>query len=54
MNKNLPLVLLMAKNPSGLPDVIRYVNFCNGSMSKSKASNCSTLVPAGLLSATVG
>lgn len=49
-----PLVLLMAKNPSGLPDVMRYVIFCCGSLSPSSAINCNTFTPAGLLSLTVG
>lgn len=50
----LPLVLFMAKNPSGLPDVMRYVIFCCGSLSPSSAVNCNTLTPAGLLSGTDG
>lgn len=49
-----PLLLFMAKNPSGLPDVMRYVIFCSGSLSPSSAINCNTFTPAGLLSATDG
>lgn len=54
ISSHLPVVVLMAKKPSGLPDISLYEIFWSTSTSSSVASSWIIFVPAGLFSSTDG